>query len=537
MAVNFVKNSSFEVNTSANEMAKGYSGVDPTNWTRYAAAATAVAQLQRLGGAKSQPGAVPTQFHGFYSLYMLDSAAMAQGEYVGFIQDLQVTGWSVGQNYTFSVYARGFSNALDIALIVTWHDAAHAVVGGSQQALWTNAQFQALGTANGLNWVRLTQTVTMPVGATHAEIRIAYYKSSAGSTSGGATAQVVFDAVQFEAGSVATAYAPRAVAGDFTETVGDIANVETNDVFNNGEYLYRGAKLNEGNPYYQNYKLLVEECRGLLELPDVKSSGDYEDPAFHGGRLGFDRLSMRVVEMDLALSADTEIALMAAAANLRRLWTPRFDRTEDKLFFARPQWQNLGMGGMIPAKGFVYGRLRRFSGFDTNYESMSSGILRATAQWVCADPATYEWLPAVEQAVVPASNTSYQHSDGFQGGRGDFRDFTTFTITATGTVTNPTIAISQPNGLVSEPSYSRTFRLTQTLTAGQSVTIDMRNRTVTGPGGVDWLQYLSASSQWFYNPSVWKYGGNNTRFNRLVFGCSSNTAGYTVDITTHNAWL
>lgn len=543
MAQNLIVNSSFE----CDEQAAPYAGA---GFERFLVNETIYGGGTPLGGAPDQwtiygSGAMAAYVstvakHGLYSLSLYNTQQLTVGQTGGLAQTMLKC---TGRPYVFSFYVRGSLGAnANVYVNITWFNAAGAQQGtGSEgQAQFTQAQINAAMDASG--WARLS-FVPANTGGSEDHMSVQIGCIAVGGTVAAGTFSMGFDALQLETnGSGAPAvYFPALwkpqTSYDFNNQVNSVAGIAQDTVvpYGAGEITFAGVKFNgEAHPYSgETWKLLVEASRGLYDFPPLKSSGDFEDPANHGGRLGVDRFGMRVIELDVALMADTEAELFNRARQIHQQLLPLVSATEQRLQFVRSQADGPTSGP--DARKWTWARLRRFTGFDTSHDAIQLGVLRGSLQFVCPDPAYYSITKQIYTVNVPSGNTSYS-TNSYYASRGNFRDFPI--IVVNGPVTNPRIQMVPSNPVDPGEGASRTIYYAAAIAAGHYVVFDTYKRTVLIDGVTDGRANLDPSNQWWYSPSEYlPQGSQNIRGANVNFLSSVNASGYTVQIFHWDGWL
>lgn len=508
---NAVLNSSLEI---GDDWLHAVAGSLPTSWQKSESVAGAANITPRLDFSQPQ--------HGIVSALIQDAQILASGGSIDMFQESVATMSGVGSPNVASVYLEGYTNSLDFRLAITYHDAAHAVIGTTYTD-WTHAQLLALGSLNGP--VRLSTTGNVPATTHHVSISASLRKNTAGSTPAAGEAAITIDRVQYENGSAPTAYGP---ADGYQGGGNGAGPKDAPDVYSSGEYLLTAPspltslKLNDHNSIAaEGYDLIVENVEGLYPLPDIKSSGDYEDNAYHGGVAGVEHYASRVITMDLALRANSEALYNRKLSALKRaLASTSSDR---KLVFKR-----IGIEGL--SKKFINVRVRRVGGFDSNYKS-SRGFGRGSLQLVAHDPAMYD---AISNKATAAPGAGVTVPTAFTGWNavavpGIFRSYPIVTIT--GPVTDPHIYRTYAGVISAEENYTGDFILATTIPAGQSVTVDFKARTVTHSSGADWREYIDDASKWW---SIYPLPGATVS---LGVSANPNVSGFSAALEWWTAWL
>lgn len=428
--------------------------------------------------------------HGSRYLRMVDQGGFGITSGVGVVQDNVSLPAAVGASAVVSIYAldESMPNA-NLEVVVQWHNNAHANLG---ELVLTITPGQ-MGYPP--SWKRFSGTGVIPAGATHCQVYI-QLRFTATSTIN----YVEVDAIQLEAGTTPTAYTPA------PSEVG-------NDVYSSGQYLFNGVQLNN---HQSTYDLIVEKVEGLFDIPIVKSSGDYEDAALHGGFAGQERIASRYITMDLILSAVDE---KTYHEQLQLLRTALIPSSQEKLLW----FKRTGQGGTD--KKFVYCRPRRFGGFDSDYDS-ARGIGKGSAQLWCPDPAKYDWIPYRSNFTHFGNNTGYfDHTP-----QGNFRTLPVFEITGptgagVGVNLQRTLAAGAP------VAVNRNFILSAAIPSGQTVRVDSRLRTVVNlTTGADWRQYVDDTSEWLdLLPGTQNYLAH--------INTVSSATNWTLLFTYNPAWL
>lgn len=505
---NAVLNSSFE-------FGDGFlhgDGSLPTSWSKYESLPTLLYYASRIDYRPS--------LHGIAAVYLQDSWILASGQSIGLSQTCPVIA-GVGSQHCLSVDFEGFTNTLDAALSMIYKDAGGAIIGYNS-AFYTNAQLIALGSLQGP--VRLSVVGTVIAGTVNVELRIGYAKTTAGATAGAATAQGTWDKVQYEYASAPTPYSP---ADGYQGGGAGNGPKDIPFVYTSGEYLLTAAspllsiKFNDHNIANEGYDLIVEKVEGLHSLPDIKVLGDYEDNAYHGGFAGVEHFSARVITIDFVLRATSEALFYKRLTAIKKALTP--DGTDRKLWFRRN-----GIAGM--SKKFINVRVRRFGGFASTFDS-TSGIGRGSVQLIAHDPAIYDAVSSKASVAPGAGVTAPTPFPGlnFTALAGSFRTYPVVTIT--GPVTNPHIGRSYGGVISAEENYVGDFILTAAIPAGQSVTVDFKNRTVTHSSGADWSQYVDPASKWW---AMSPFPGATLY---VEVHANPNAAGFSAAIEWWPAWL
>lgn len=495
MSTNLLPNSSFEIDTTGNWFAGQTTAAD--NWS--GAAMTALFE-----------GSGPV--HGSVAAHIFNSASQGPGAGYG-ITSARVP-VVAGTSYVASIYAEtgtGTIGSWSFEVRITWFDSGGSAVGSG---VATFAGSAVVGAYN-----RFSAFLTAPAGAVTCECAFGGRNNTGGNLT---TLDLIMDAAQLEVSTTG-------IPGGYNPAPGDVADAHLEGQYAFGNILFNDNTLYQGElSGLPGYQLLVEKQSGLLELPGYKASGDYEDAASHGGVLGQDRVAMRTVTMDLALSADGLTAVYYHLNRMRSAFVPyAAQATTERLFTFRRRSTGQLTTAYGSNKKWGLARVRRFGGFDTDYESVSDRILRGSIEFVFPDPALYDFMPNIISVASSTGGTAVRNMDV----RGNFRTYPVFVIN--GPVINPFIN-NQTFSQMPE-AFNRSIRLATTIPAGQSVTIDTKYRTVVHSSGADWRQFLDPSSQWFYFVPG-NGDGSGSQFNQISFQ-GTPFAAFTVKTSWYNAWI
>lgn len=423
--------------------------------------------------------------YGVVSLYMQDNVIIPNGGYMDLYQESGMVP-GTGGPIAFAIDFQGFTNHLSAFVQIICFNSSHSAIA-TYTNTWTNAQLSTLGAFN--NPVRLSVTGTAPAGTTGVGYCFGYLNASGSATPSTAQAQGLWDNAQYETSSVPSPYSP---ADGYQGGGGGGGVKDPVLVYLPGEYVLESPagslKFNDHN-YNEGFDLIVNKAEGLYPLPDIKASGDYEDPTYHGGFAGPSELiSSRTITLTLTLRADSQTQYNKKLQSMKTMLFP--DGTDKKLWYRR-----LGIGGYT--KKFVNVRTRRFGGFDSDYDS-SRGFGTGAIQFNSFDPALYDFLSVKGTANPTAGSTGSFPFTGlnFASIPGIFRTYPVINIT--GPVTNPHITRSYGGTITSEENYAGELILATTIPTGQTVKLDARDGSVVNVStGADWRQYLDDANEWF----------------------------------------
>ncbi len=237
-------------------------------------------------------------------------------------------------------------------------------------------------------------------------------------------------------------------------------------VARDGQYEFNGLLINNDS------WLQAEEVDGLFDLPSVKSAGDSEMEDRHGGYLGRDLLATREITMKLGVHADNDADLYLR----QRAVVNAFQPITGLLPLI---YQRSGIGQL-----YIPVRPRRLGGFTTSWKTAATKINKAMVLLVAPDPRVLASLESSQAIQIAASATSAQGNvvmaGNFIGGAWPI-------IEIAGPATNPRITNNRTG---------RTIRIDHVITAGQTLIIDTKERTVT-KGGIDQFASVRNDNQWW----------------------------------------
>lgn len=233
----------------------------------------------------------------------------------------------------------------------------------------------------------------------------------------------------------------------------------------------------------------VEEVDGLLGPPNVNANDD--DKGYHHGAYpGRHTLGARKIQMKIScidrVNVETRLDELVAA------FTPSSARTEYPLTFQRP------------GKGVrkVNCRVTRGPQPTSNW-NLARGHIEVLIQLVATDPRVYA-NTALSQVITLASTASGSLS--MSNAAATWDELDTFqgsppVITIVGPAVNPRIA--------NAAAANRSIKINHTLTAGQTIVIDVLNRTVLVNGTLNY-SVIPDDNQWW---ELMK-GANNITYSR-----------------------
>ena len=306
------------------------------------------------------------------------------------------------------------------------------------------------GTLNGV-WGRYTHAYTVPDTATAVKVRLG--KGVGAATTG----TVVMDLVQFEPGTVANDWYPH----ESERVAGSLVSDYRPE--------YRGLVVGSGTQF------ITEDWSGLLVPASVRSS-DTPMQDLDGAVWGRDLYDAREIEISFKIIDWNGIPAEDSLA-----WLVRQTQKTNKefpLIFKRPGQ---------PKKRF-YVRPRRWD-FPSDYE-LAHGLADGEISFVAADPLAYsdsEYSTTITIANTNTSATGDVQMNGDAGDADNKEGYCWATYTITGPAQNP---------MVTSVEHGRTMKFNVTLTAGQTMVVDSKKKTIK-INGVDSYNVRANDNQWF----------------------------------------
>ena len=234
------------------------------------------------------------------------------------------------------------------------------------------------------------------------------------------------------------------------------------------QYEFRNFLFGSGTAY------IVTEVDGILGTSDTDTS-DVELETDHGSLPGLVVLRKRIITIEMSLDAaagsDIETRLNTLAATFQ---TPRKRNSRVLDQFV---WRRNGV------KKFVWARCTKRD-IKSDYDT-ARGKPDPRIQLEAPDPIIYGITLKTQNIVVASGATS---NSGAVTNSGDFLDGYFPKITINGPATNPRIANAADG--------NRQLKITNVLTAGQSIVVDFATKSVK-KNGVEDMSLLANDSQWF----------------------------------------
>lgn len=264
------------------------------------------------------------------------------------------------------------------------------------------------------------------------------------------------------------------------------------------QYEYKGWLFGS----LTNYQ--VQSVDGILGLPSARTSDD-ERQEDHGDFAGVDLVPGRTVTMTMNVlgTSVTGQGLMDLAMQKMQP-TKRDAFTEYPFVTQRPGH----------AKRYINARPRRCE-FPSNYDT-AHGLCIGGLQWYATDPRWYSL--AESTGTVTLANTVLSNN-GVVNNLGDFLDGVKPILEIPGPVTNPRIQNVNDN--------NRTIRIDITVNAGQTLVVDVSNKTVF-LAGVDRYDTVRADNEWWT-----LVPGNNS----IVLSRSNAGASVQMNVRWHHGWV
>jgi hypothetical protein len=260
-------------------------------------------------------------------------------------------------------------------------------------------------------------------------------------------------------------------------------------IYRDYQYEFRGLPMGSGTPYF------VETVDGLLAAPDVKSSDESRDDD-HGDFPGLDSLAGRRIQMSMKVLAESKeemescLDALQAAMSVSR----RNPFVEYEFVTRRP-----GKG-----KRLMLVRARKCS-FVSEYD-VAHGKANGALEWYGTDPRVYSLGYRKKTLTIPSTLNTISDVLLIDG---NFEDGMWPYLELGGPCVNPRISNLEDG--------NRQMKLDITLTAGQTLIIDVRSRTIT-LSGVDRTDVVRTDSEWF----ALLPGVNTLTYNRSGGGASSS---------------
>jgi hypothetical protein len=233
------------------------------------------------------------------------------------------------------------------------------------------------------------------------------------------------------------------------------------------QYEFRGFLWGAGTAYVN------ESADGLLSMADV-SGGDLDIEGDHGSVPGLAVLRKKIVTCKIKpdFSPATTEAMIALLQSTFQLPRRRYVANLEQLAFRR--------NGI---KKFLWVRCDKRD-IPSDYKT-AMGSPDVVVQFTAPDPIIYGLVLKTQNIVVASGATT---NSGVVVNAGDFRDGYLPKITINGPATNPRIQSTEDD--------ARQLKITNVLTAGQSIVVDFATKTVSKGGVVD-HDLLANDSQWF----------------------------------------
>lgn len=262
------------------------------------------------------------------------------------------------------------------------------------------------------------------------------------------------------------------------------------------QYEFRSLLLGPGSPF------VVTEVDGLIGPPNATTNDD--DRAYHHGAImGRHTLNGRKVTMQIEVV--DKAAIETRLDELIGALTPSSARIEYPLTFQRPGKEIRKINCRV-TKGPQ----------PTSDWKLARGYAGVNVQFIATDPRVYTNTPlsqvitltsvASNSGVLTNTAATWDELDTFQGSPP--------TITIVGPAVNPRIANAQ--------AVNRSIKANITLTAGQTMVIDVAKRTVT-VGGTPNYSVIPDDNQWW---EVMK-GANTVTYSRTgTTGTSTATIAW-----------
>lgn len=254
------------------------------------------------------------------------------------------------------------------------------------------------------------------------------------------------------------------------------------------QYEFRGLLFGSRTQYQ------VESMDGLLSLPSAKGDDD-ENQEDHGSIAGVDLIPPRTITSQINTLAEgygTAQPLIDAAARAFQV-SKRAAFVEYAFVTQRPGH----------TKRFCLARARR-SDFPSNFDT-AKGLAKGAMQLFATDPRFYSLAETITDIIIPNAGANNQ---GNVVNNGNLLDGTFPILEITGPSTNPRIQNNADGG--------RTIRIDVVIPAGQTLTIDTKNKTVF-LNGVDRYDTVRSDNQWW----VILPGVNVVVYNRTGAGNAS----------------
>lgn len=236
-------------------------------------------------------------------------------------------------------------------------------------------------------------------------------------------------------------------------------------------YEFSGVAFGSGTSYR------TEEMEGLFGIPDLSTS-DLNRLDRHGAIPGDDLMGGRKIigkiNLEELVKATMETKLTAWQTAMR------VRNREEQLVYQRP-----GTG-----KRYVSARPRK-SSYPSDYQ-LAHGLGKLAVEWFCPDPRHY--LLATKTTVVTVASASLTQTTALTVVTGNFE--TEPVITITGPATNPRLSLSGQTAIDGRSYNGRVFAVDVVMTAGDTMIIDFKNKTIK-LNGVDRYDLKRVDSRWW----------------------------------------
>jgi hypothetical protein len=242
---------------------------------------------------------------------------------------------------------------------------------------------------------------------------------------------------------------------------------------------------------------------GLLRVDGLDSPGvrvdDISRPADHGSFIYANWLAARYITLEGDIVGSSEANFLTLMQNVQTIFTPA------------PQgaWMTFRSYASDPEKQIYVRTVRYVMPWEELYDSMYAHF---TGQLVAADPRFYS-TTLQDSGLLTANATN------------------SFTLTNAGTIdTWPIVEYTGPGFTFKYENLTTGEFVTvaATLTAGQKLTLDFKNRTIFRADGTNFYNTLTNGSQWFgVHP-----GSNSMK----VTVTSGSTSATKVQVTHRAAW-
>lgn len=234
-----------------------------------------------------------------------------------------------------------------------------------------------------------------------------------------------------------------------------------------GQYEFNGILFNNGT------NLMVPSTTGIFDLPDTKVA-EFEQLDDDGGYLGTSLLAMRRIGIDVLVMGTATVVQQT----LDQLKTALQPSDIDKEFV----YQRPGIG-----KRVIMARPRKMGGFasDWSMAKTNDALSRGSILLVAPDPRAFTLPLATAVVTIPASALSASATATQLGyfARGAWP-----ILSIAGPATNPRIQNAADG--------NRSIKIDIVISAGQTLVIDVKNRSVK-LNGVDSYASVRSDNQWW----------------------------------------